>query len=94
MLRLPCPHCGLRDQTEFSYGGDASVTRPPTETDVDDGAWADYLFSRTNPDGRHREYWHHTYGCRRWMRVTRDTRTDIVEDVDLTLPAPAEDAEP
>ena len=26
MLRIPCPHCGVRDYTEFRYAGDASKT--------------------------------------------------------------------
>ena len=28
MLRLECPICGLRDETEFVYGGDATIVRP------------------------------------------------------------------
>ena len=28
MLHIKCPHCGMRSQNEFSYGGDASVKRP------------------------------------------------------------------
>ncbi|MBC7781148.1 MAG: sarcosine oxidase subunit delta [Proteobacteria bacterium] len=28
MLLIACPYCGPRDQTEFNYGGDASVRRP------------------------------------------------------------------
>ena len=25
MLHIKCPHCGMRSQNEFSYGGDATV---------------------------------------------------------------------
>ena len=25
MLYIKCPHCGMRSQNEFSYGGDATV---------------------------------------------------------------------
>ena len=28
MLHTKCPHCGMRSQDEFSYGGDATVKRP------------------------------------------------------------------
>ncbi|MBT6350067.1 MAG: hypothetical protein HOJ50_12985 [Proteobacteria bacterium] len=28
MLRISCPFCGVRDHSEFSYGGDASVEYP------------------------------------------------------------------
>jgi heterotetrameric sarcosine oxidase delta subunit len=28
---------------------------------------------RTNPRGKHREQWCHSYGCRRWFNLERDT---------------------
>ena len=28
MLLIPCPWCGARAQSEFSYGGDATLKRP------------------------------------------------------------------
>ncbi len=28
MLQIECPWCGKRDQTEFSYGGEAHIDRP------------------------------------------------------------------
>ena len=28
MLHIKCPHCGMRSQNEFSYGGDATIKRP------------------------------------------------------------------
>ena len=30
MLLIPCPYCGLRAETEFSYGGEAHIARPET----------------------------------------------------------------
>ena len=27
MLRIECPFCGLRDEPEFTYGGESQVTR-------------------------------------------------------------------
>jgi len=33
---------------------------------------------RPNPAGAHRELWHHSFGCRSWLIVTRDTRTHEV----------------
>lgn len=72
MIRIPCPICGLRDETEFTYGGDASRVRPDlTETDMD--VWHDYVFSRPNPRGLHIEFWHHVHGCRQVLVVERDT---------------------
>jgi heterotetrameric sarcosine oxidase delta subunit len=82
MLLIPCPHCGLRDLTEFTYSGDASVTRPPAPEDVDDAAWIEYLYMRTNNKGPHEELWQHTHGCRQLVRVCRDVTNHevVVED--------------
>jgi sarcosine oxidase subunit delta len=74
MLRIKCPVCGVRDETEFSYGGDASVSRPHIE-DTDVSHWVDYVFMRENPRGLHKEYWHHLVGCRQWLVVSRNTLT-------------------
>jgi sarcosine oxidase subunit delta len=69
MLLIPCPHCGPRDQTEFTYGGDATVPRDGTAH-----------FLRDNPRGPLDEYWHHSAGCRSWFRIRRDTAThEILE---------------
>ena len=77
MLRIPCPYCGERDHTEFSYGGDATVTMPPIGSD-DTEAWFDYVYLRDNPRGAHREYWQHTNGCRQWLVVERDTQSHVI----------------
>ena len=34
MLYINCPHCGMRSQNEFSYGGDASVKRPELNKEI------------------------------------------------------------
>jgi len=73
MLQIPCPWCGVRDQSEFTYGGEAHIVRPAEPESLSDEEWADYLFMRKNPRGPHLEQWHHTYGCRRWFNVQRDT---------------------
>ncbi len=77
MLRIPCPHCGLRDYTEFHYAGDATKLRPAHGTD-DAHAWHDYVFLFDNPKGTHLEYWQHVEGCRQWLVLERDTATNIV----------------
>ena len=77
MLRIPCPYCGVRDHTEFSYGGDATVIMPPIELE-DTEAWFDYVYLRDNPRGAHREYWQHTNGCRQWLVVERDTLSHVI----------------
>ena len=72
MIRINCPVCGLRDETEFTYGGDATVKRPAMD-EKDPKAWMDYVFNRANPRGDHQEYWHHTQGCRQWVVLERNT---------------------
>jgi sarcosine oxidase subunit delta len=46
---------------------------------VTDGQWAQFLFFRTNPKGRHSERWLHIHGCQRWFNAVRDTVTDRFE---------------
>lgn len=71
MLRIHCPHCGERDETEFRYRGDASLRRPPADADVT--AFAAYVYERTNPRGWHLEWWLHTAGCREMLQLWRHT---------------------
>ena len=75
MFVIECPWCGKRDISEFSYGGDATVTRPTDPDQVSDEAWHDYIYIRPNPKGLHEELWLHANGCRTWFKVLRDTRT-------------------
>jgi heterotetrameric sarcosine oxidase delta subunit len=53
---------------------------------TDAATWHDYVFLRDNPRGRHAEYWHHVHGCRRWLRVERDTVTHEIESVEDAAP--------
>lgn len=84
MIRITCPFCGERDHSEFSYGGDATVTYPPLDADTD--AWNEAVYLRSNPRGPHREYWHHVNGCRAWLIVERDTLTHEVGAVTFAHP--------
>ena len=77
MIRIACPHCGLRNSDEFRYGGDASVRRPAHD-DPDQDAWFRYVYLRDNPAGPISEYWYHVSGCRSWLVVERDTRSHAV----------------
>ena len=76
MLLIPCPWCGPRAKTEFTYGGDGSVARPAPDAPMQ--AWVDFVFVRDNAAGPHTELWHHSAGCRQWFRVRRDTRTHAI----------------
>lgn len=81
-MRIPCPYCGVRGVDEFSYLGDATLTRPDASAPNAEAAFADYVYLRDNPAGRHRELWQHAAGCQSWLVVTRDTRTHAIEQVE------------
>lgn len=78
MLLIECPWCGPRTQTEFSYGGDAHRSRPPDPASIPLADWLDFVYLRDNPRGPHLEWWQHTAGCRRWLKVRRNTLTHDV----------------
>lgn len=75
MLRISCPFCGERDQTEFQYGGEAPIQRPAHPDACSDTEWSGYLFYRANLKGVHIERWVHGIGCRQWFLLARDTAT-------------------
>jgi methylglutamate dehydrogenase subunit B len=80
-MRIPCPHCGLRDVREFTYLGDAVPERPdPNAADALDRFNA-YVYLRDNPAGAHRELWYHVAGCQAWLAVERDTRSHAIAGV-------------
>lgn len=76
MLLIACPYCGPRPELEFSHAGEAHIARPERPGDLDDDAWAAYLYLRANPKGLHAERWRHTHGCARFFNAVRDTTTD------------------
>ncbi|MEM0950152.1 MAG: sarcosine oxidase subunit delta [Pseudomonadota bacterium] len=86
-MRIECPCCGLRDHREFDYGGDALRERPAHD-DPDIDRWSDYVFFRENPRGEHREFWQHSYGCRQWIVVSRDTVSHKITSVHLATDVP------
>ena len=79
MLQIRCPWCGVRDETEFRYRGDASVTRPAQ--DAGTAAFNAYVYERENQCGWHREWWLHVGGCRKLLTVVRDTLTHEIRSV-------------
>ncbi len=87
MMQIPCIHCGLRDESEFTCGGTSHMARPPL--DGSDETWGEYLFFRDNPKGRHLERWRHAYGCGRWFNLARNTQThEILSVYAITDPPP------
>ncbi len=76
MLLIPCPICGERPEAEFTYAGEAHVSRPANPAAMDDYGWGEFLYARTNPKGDHAERWRHTHGCGRFFNAVRNTYTD------------------
>ena len=81
MFLIKCPWCGMRDEKEFSYGGEAHIKRPRDPEKMNDQEWADYLFMRKNTKGKFLERWHHSYGCRQWFNIQRDTLSHDIKAV-------------
>lgn len=75
MMLIPCPWCGPRPETEFTFGEDATPVRPADPAAASDQEWTDYLYFRENPKGWHKELWFHGAGCHHWFVVERHTVT-------------------
>jgi sarcosine oxidase, subunit delta len=83
---LECPHCGVREVTDFGFGGEV-VARPaerPSPREL-----GRYVHFRRNVAGVQREWWVHRSGCRAWFLAERDTRTNAVLWTALPEDAPA-----
>ena len=76
-LQIPCPNCGSRSVQEFTYG---EVPVVPESINDPDGWDIDRGFMLNNPEDIQKEAWFHTYGCRRWVYLHRDTRTDQIQE--------------
>jgi methylglutamate dehydrogenase subunit B len=73
-LLIPCPRCGRRPFTEFTFGGELRAIEA-------DGPEADFarVYLRENAAGPQHERWFHLLGCRRWLTISRDTVTNRIE---------------
>lgn len=69
-MQIKCPYCGSLDLREFTYIGDAMRLSPALDANFD--TWAEYVWERENPRGRHLEHWQHSYGCRQFLKIDRD----------------------
>ena len=79
MQRFPCPFCGLRDEREFHFAGEAGKVRPDTTREITDADWAAYLYDTRNAKGPSEEAWIHLT-CRELFIMRRDTVTmDVLE---------------
>lgn len=87
---LTCPNCGVREVTDFGYGGEVSPR--PAEQPASLGELGGYVYFRRNVAGVQREWWVHRSGCRAWFLAERDTRTNEV--LWTALPAAASEPAP
>lgn len=72
---IECPFCGARPVEEFLYSEVPDVPdriKGVNERDID------RAFMVNNVEGVQKERWFHTYGCRRYVTIMRDTRTDEI----------------
>jgi sarcosine oxidase subunit delta len=76
MFIITCPYCGERDQSEFSYAGEAHIKRPEKPEAASDAEWAEFVFMRTNTKGVFAERWRHSAGCGKFFNALRNTATD------------------
>lgn len=102
MFRIPCPHCGPRNRTEFHHVGERSSRPDPRSTTP--GEWRSYLYGQRNFADWTTETWYHGAGCRRFVTVDRHTATNeirptveptaVTEATTVTEPTAATDAHP
>lgn len=91
MFRIPCPHCGLRNASEFRHVGEVRA-RPDPRT-ATSSQWRAYLYEKSNPAGWMSESWYHGFGCRRFISVERHTVTNEVRAA-ATVPGAAQPSQP
>ncbi len=73
---LECPNCGVREVTDFGFGGEVSA-RPKSRPSFRE--LNTYNYFRRNVAGVQREWWFHRSGCRAWFIAERDTVTNEVK---------------
>jgi len=77
MQMFPCPFCGLRDETEFRFGGMAGKIRPIGGAAAPSAAWSRYLYFQPGLKGRVAEIWTHA-PCGELFQLERDNVTHAV----------------
>lgn len=75
MKMMPCPLNGLRNISEFVYGGEVKPMPDPAR--CTDREWADYVFYNDNKAGMVTEWWLHAPSGY-WFIAERHTATDEI----------------
>lgn len=76
MFRIPCPHCGPRNLSEFRHVGEDHRRPDPGTTTPQ--AWHEYLYGQANLADWTTESWYHRAGCRTFFTVSRHTVTNEI----------------
>ncbi|MCP5087160.1 MAG: sarcosine oxidase subunit delta [Rhodobacteraceae bacterium] len=71
MLLIPCPNCGPRDETEFTYGGPVSQW-PEMNGGSTTKDWHRAVHFKSSKSTLVSELWYHDAGCERWIVLCRD----------------------
>lgn len=97
MLLISCPICSITaDETAYTCGGDAHVTRPQSldPSYVSPERLTDYLNLAPSARGWCRELWR-CHGCGSWFAMLRhsgNNRIAATYRLDEALPQPPEEA--
>ena len=73
---LTCPNCGVREVTDFGFGGESALA--PEERRRASASSARTTTSAATSPACQREWWLHRSGCGEWFIAERDTRTNEV----------------
>ena len=75
MKLMTCPLNGVRNISEFVYGGE--VSDMPDPNTCSEREWAEYIFMENNTRGVVREWWLHVPSSY-WFIAERDTATNEI----------------
>ncbi len=75
MKLMTCPLNGIRNISEFVYGGEVLEMLDPSI--CSDRAWADYLFMEKNTKGVVKEWWMHEASSY-WFIAERNAETNEI----------------
>ena len=81
-MRITCPYCGERAARNSPISAPPIPGARPGRSDAGE-AWHAYVYLRDNPAGQPARVLASRAGCRRWLIVTRDTRTHAINPVAL-----------
>jgi methylglutamate dehydrogenase subunit B len=76
MLLIPCLCCGLRDESEFTFGG-VAVSLPAMDRSTGLAEWHKAVHLHDAGSEPVAELWFHHGGCETWVSLTRHSKTHV-----------------